>query len=100
MERKKSACVVYVAKTKGELPRVTQALNSEGFEICAVLATIEVAQSAQSGGDDLPLPVRACIENSELCVFLIPAEDQDDEAIGRGASGGANGTASYWPGRR
>jgi hypothetical protein len=86
MEQKKSACVIYVAKTKAELPHATRTLNSEGFEVCAVLATVEVAQTAQSGGDDLPPPVRACIANSELCVFLIPAEDQDDEGIGQAAS--------------
>lgn len=81
----KKACVIYVAATQSDLAAVNERLNSEGFDVCCVLATEQVARSVQSGVDNLPTAVKDCVSNSELCVILLPEREADDEGIGHAA---------------
>lgn len=86
MEHRKIACVIYVIATQNELPQVKESLKSQEFDTGCVLTTLEVAQAAQEGtAGGLPTPVRDCIANSQLCIFLLPANKEDDGGIGQAA---------------
>ena len=78
---KKNACVVYVQATKAEVPRIKEELENNGYSVCSVLASLDVAKNAQSGATDLPDALKKCIEQAELCLFLVPEEQSDDQGI-------------------
>lgn len=77
----KNACVVYVQATKTEAPRIKAELEKNGYSVCSVLASLEAAKSAQRGAMDLPDALKRCVEQAQLCVFLVPEEQPDDQGI-------------------
>lgn len=86
MSNLKNACVVYVTATQKELPRVQMELEQDGYSVCAVRATADAIRQIRTDSNDIPEAIRKCIENSNLCVFLIPEEEDDDGDI-HGAAG-------------
>ncbi len=89
MSDQKNACVIYVVATENELPAVKAELEQNGYAVCAVLATTETARKLRTDDNGIPEAIKSCIKNSDLCVFLIPDEDEEDGGI-HGAAGLAN----------
>ncbi|WP_157073603.1 hypothetical protein [Sphingomonas soli] len=74
MSDEKRACLVYIAATATSVDSVRSRLEGEGYAICVIEAQPDDAVAAQSGERDLPPELLQCIENSDICVFLIPEE--------------------------
>lgn len=84
--QKKNACVIYVASTKSELPRVQVELERNGYVVCTVLAAVDTVRKLRSDEGDVPEAIRRCIESSDLCVFLVPEDEVEDGGL-HGAAG-------------
>lgn len=74
----KKACLVFTFGLEKEVPQITAQLAHEGFNVCTVPADQEVVEAAQAGSLSIPETVRACIENANVCVFLIPRQESVD----------------------
>lgn len=85
MSNVKKACVIYVRATESELPRVNRELEQEGYTVNAVLATAQDLRSIRNDSNDISDALRQCIADADLCVFLIPEEEENDGGIGGGA---------------
>lgn len=85
MSKKPRACLIYVRSTANQRPRVRQQLEEAGYTVCEVEATMQEAVSIQSGNNPSSSSVRKCIQDAEICVFLIPETKEDDSAIPIGA---------------
>lgn len=77
----KNACLIYVIATKHELPRVQGELEKNGYKICAVLAAAEDVRKLRTDSDGIPERIRKCIESADLCIFLVPEEEEQDGGI-------------------
>lgn len=85
METQKTACVIYVASLESELPRIQEDLVRECYKVISLLVSLDVAQHIKENRGQIPPKVRECIEQADLCVFLLPEETTED--------GGLNGVA-------
>jgi hypothetical protein len=85
MADKKRACIVYVSATARLRATVRDKLEKEGYAVHEVKADLDDALAAQAGGVDLPPKLKDCIENSDLCVFLLPEAEENDGCIGAAA---------------
>jgi hypothetical protein len=89
-EKKKTACIIYVDATANMRGAVRKKLQDEGFEVREVKASIDDASAAQAGNDTaLPPELKRCIEEADLCVFLLPEAKSKDGLI-NAAAGLAN----------
>ena len=86
MEMQKTACVIYVASTKVELDPVKQNLEREGYKVTPLLVSADVAQYIKDNDGQVPPKIRECIEQADLCIFLLPEEPAEDSGI-QGAAG-------------
>lgn len=86
METQKTACLIYVASLKQELPRVQESLEREGYKVVTLLVSLSVAQQIKENSGQVPAEVRACIEQADICVFLLPEETVEDVGLS-GAAG-------------
>lgn len=83
----RKACLVFTFGLEKEVPSITAQLKEEGFNVCAVSADQEVVEAAQAGSVSVPETVRSCIENADICVFLIPHQESVDVISAAGYAG-------------
>lgn len=81
----KRACLVYVAATAQMRAATRREMEDAGYTVCEVEVALPVAIAAQTDENPLPQPLADCIDNSELCVFLIPDTTEQDAGVGRAA---------------
>lgn len=74
----RKACLVFTFGLEKEVPPITAQLTEEGFNVCTASADQEVVEAAQAGSRSVPEAVRSCIENAQICVFLIPNQESVD----------------------
>ena len=81
----KRACLIYVLATEDDRGPVRQKLENAGYMVCEVKAEFDEVLAAKEGEEGLREEITACISASELCVFLLPEDDQQDGEIGTAA---------------
>lgn len=86
MTDKKRACLIYVAATAGDRCPTRASLEEAGYDVCEVMAELHDALAAQSAVDDLPEALATCIAQSDLCVFLLPADQDHDGLLSEAAA--------------
>lgn len=86
MEMQKTACVIYVASTSVELATVKQSLERESYKVRSLLVSADVAQYIRDNDGQVPPKVRECIEQADLCIFLLPEDPAEDSGL-HGAAG-------------
>lgn len=91
MTKAKRACLVYTASTAGDRDAVRKRLEDGGYDVCEVEAQLADAVAAEAGEAAIPADLQACIDASEVCIFLIP---DDASALGDVGSGIGVGNAS------
>lgn len=69
----KKACIVYTKGLESKARAVSQELNQKGFNVCMAEAEQDEVEAAQAG-ESVPEHIQACIDNSVICVFLIPEQ--------------------------
>jgi hypothetical protein len=80
--RSRIACIVYVHATANLRGPIKKRLEAEGYEVREIKASIDDALAAQAGVDvALPAELTRLIEESDLCVFLLPEVGGDDGFI-------------------
>jgi hypothetical protein len=83
---KKRACLIYVTATADDCGPVRARLEGAGYVVCEVRAELDDAWVAQAGVGDLPEGLSECIAQSDICVFLLPADQVSDGALSGAAS--------------
>jgi hypothetical protein len=78
----KHACLMYVQATEKNRTEVRDQLSVAGYVVCEVRAELDEAQAAKAGEENLRDEIRDCVDNADLCVFLIPEDDEQDAQIG------------------
>lgn len=79
MEQTKRACLIYVSATARMVPAARARLEAEGYAVCEVIADLDTAAAAATqDGSVLPSPLKDCIDNADLCAFLLPEDAASD----------------------
>lgn len=87
----KKACVIYVEASSASLKATTTLLEERGYSVCKAKADTQTTEAAQEGSVDLPQEIRDCMEGADLCVFLLPEQENGDGNLGTAASMAALG---------
>jgi hypothetical protein len=82
----KRACLIYVTATADDRGPTRASLEGAGYVVCEVRAELDDALLAQAGEGDLPESLSECIAQSDICVFLLPADQGNDGALSGAAS--------------
>lgn len=78
----KRACLVYVPETEEQRDGVRQLLEAAGYAVCQVKAEIDDALAASVGQAELRQEIIDCMAPADLCIFLLPEDDNRDGQIG------------------
>ncbi|QQB53324.1 hypothetical protein [Delftia acidovorans] len=74
----KKACIVYTSDFEEDLPKIVEHLSENGFEVCVSIADQDAAEAAQAGNlSKVNTEIKECIENAEVCIFLIPKKSPE-----------------------
>ncbi|MCV4261429.1 hypothetical protein [Pseudomonas capsici] len=81
------ACIVFTIGLEKEVPAISTQLSDEGFNVCTAAADQDIVEAAQSGSLSIPEAVKSCIDNAEICIFLIPKEESEGTMTAAGYAG-------------
>lgn len=76
------ACVIFSPTKEAEAEQVVVRLRAEGYDVCAITVTPEVAAAAKEGSSSLPTDIAACIAGAEVCVILVDVDPGASSALG------------------
>ena len=83
--QKKQACLIYVNETETMVGEACTRLEAAGYTVCAVKASLEIVAAAEANSAALPKDLADCISQSELCIFLVPEQQDADGLLGAAA---------------
>jgi len=78
----KRACLIYVTATENERDVVREQLAAAGYVVCEVRAELDNELEAKAAQEKLRDEIMACVAEADVCVVLIPQEEDADGEIG------------------
>ncbi len=82
---RKKACLIYVTATLKLRESARARLEKEGYDVCETLADIDEATTVKLGDAPVSDNLKACIDDADICVFLLPEDVGADGCMGSGA---------------
>ncbi|WP_421953645.1 hypothetical protein [Polaromonas sp.] len=74
----KKACLVFVPKLAALAQTVSSWLSEDGAEVCVVEIEPVEADAIRGGDYDQNVAVQACVDDADVCIFLLGDENTDE----------------------